>query len=101
MMGGAGLRRRAAAGGEFGTGCERRGATRPAPSSEVFIRDFGPLAASVLVTTVSATFWTASASAGGARSEMLGRPGFNRGRWIAPGFFRIGRIHILEVCQAL
>jgi hypothetical protein len=50
ILDGAGLRRRVGGDVGFEADCDpkRRCAALPAPSSEVFISDFGPLAASVL-----------------------------------------------------
>jgi hypothetical protein len=68
----------------------RRSARRPTPSADVFINDFGPLAASVFegaepaalgpIGPVCRTF-----------PATLGRRGFGVSRSVTPGFFRIAK----------
>ena len=97
MLPGAGLRRGAGTEAEPGAGCalERRSAVRPAPSAEVFIRDFGPLAASVLKGGAAAT----GGIQGGCRRLSSGArsPGLWHGPLSHAGLFPHSKIRIPKV----
>ena len=69
---------------------DRRSAARPAPKAEVFIRDFGPLAASIFEGAEPLPLGRFGPMTGGFPA-VLGRRGFGVGRSVAPGFFRIAK----------
>jgi hypothetical protein len=86
---------------EIGCGCDRRWAILPAPNSDVFISDFGPLAGRILDATVSATSGAGAAGVldGGGFPNPFSRPVFDRERSGLLGFFRIVDPCFLEIGQ--
>src|ERR1700733_4238216 len=68
----------------------RRSAAPPAPKAEVFIRDFGPLAASIFEGAEPLPLGRFGPMTGGFPA-VLGRRGFGVGRSAARGFSRIAK----------
>src|SRR5580692_3237671 len=92
MLLAAGLRRWVGADAEPGDGWTlgRRSAALPAPSADVFIRDFGPLAASVFKGAELAAAGPVGLVCGGFPADP-GRRGFGVNCSVMPGFFRIAK----------